>query len=195
MVSGLIARRPWFAFTDRIEDANFVWTQIKNLNYFKRQGQCKQQIDSKQLDKAKYEPESLLTDIDNKQLKSYYQNHQYAQEHNDERLLSRNKVFKLKEVVKTQEIKQTRMQNHLINNYVIGNKKALFNTMANYYQETNQHLFDFLPLTFHIKEGLEDKKYFEFLRYYHKRNKEINKSNQDKPNKMKEKNTWIVKPG
>ena len=87
------------------------------------------------------------------------------------------------------------MQNHLINNYVIGNKKALFNTMANYYQETNQHLFDFLPLTFHIKEGLEDKKYFEFLRYYHKRNKELNKSNQDKPNKMKEKNTWIVKPG
>lgn len=30
------------------------------------------------------------------------------------------------------------MQNHLINNYVIGNKKALFHTMSSYYQETNQ---------------------------------------------------------
>lgn len=52
------------------------------------------------------------------------------------------------------------MHNHLINNYVIGNKKALFNTMANYYKETNQEVFDFLPLTFHIKDGMEDKKYF-----------------------------------
>ena len=28
------------------------------------------------------------------------------------------------------------MQNHLINNYILGNKKALFNTMANYYNDT-----------------------------------------------------------
>jgi len=52
------------------------------------------------------------------------------------------------------------MHNHLINNYVIGNKKALFNTMSNYYKEMNLNVFDFLPLTFHIKDGLEDKKYF-----------------------------------
>jgi len=37
MVSGLIARRPWYAFTDRVEEANFVWSQIKILNYFKLQ--------------------------------------------------------------------------------------------------------------------------------------------------------------
>ena len=29
MVSGFIARRPWFAFTDKMEEANFVWTQLK----------------------------------------------------------------------------------------------------------------------------------------------------------------------
>lgn len=52
------------------------------------------------------------------------------------------------------------MQNHLINNYVLGNKKALFNTMSNYYRENKQEVFDFLPLTFHIKDGLEDKVYF-----------------------------------
>lgn len=86
------------------------------------------------------------------------------------------------------------MHNHLINNYVIGNKKALFNTMANYYSEVNLQVFDFLPLTFHIKDGPEDKKYFEFLRYYHKRAKEIAKNNEDKT-KTKQYNAWIVKPG
>lgn len=55
-------------------------------------------------------------------------------------------------------------------------------------------MFDHLPLTFHIKDGLEDKKYFEFLRYYHKRTKEINRNNQDKE-KEKQYNVWIVKPG
>lgn len=37
MVRGLLSRRTWLAFTDRIDDANFVWNQIKNLSYFKRQ--------------------------------------------------------------------------------------------------------------------------------------------------------------
>lgn len=46
------------------------------------------------------------------------------------------------------------MQNHLINNYVIGNKKALFNTMSNFYNSINQDVFKYLPLTFHIKNGL-----------------------------------------
>jgi hypothetical protein len=52
------------------------------------------------------------------------------------------------------------MQNHLINNYILGNKKALFSTMSAYYKDTKQEVFDFLPLTFHIKDGMEDKKYF-----------------------------------
>lgn len=69
------------------------------------------------------------------------------------------------------------MHNHLINNYVISNKKALFNTMANYYKEIGLQVFDYLPLTFHIKDGMEDKKYFEFIRYYHKRSKEVSKNN------------------
>ncbi len=57
-----------------------------------------------------------------------------------------------------------------------------------------EDVFDYLPLTFHIKDGLEDKKYFEFLRYYHKRAKEIAKNSQEK-GRHKEYNAWIVKPG
>jgi hypothetical protein len=40
MVIGLISRRPWFAFTDKIEEAHFAWTQLKQLSFFKRQVGC-----------------------------------------------------------------------------------------------------------------------------------------------------------
>ena len=34
LIRGLINRRIWFAVVDRIEDANFIWTQLKVLSYF-----------------------------------------------------------------------------------------------------------------------------------------------------------------
>lgn len=37
MINGLIARRPWYAFTDKIQDANLVWTQLKKLDFFNKQ--------------------------------------------------------------------------------------------------------------------------------------------------------------
>ena len=86
----------------------------------------------------------------------------------------------------------TRMQNHLMNNYIIGNKKALFHTMSAYYSEKKEEVFDYLPLTFHIKEGLEDPVYYKFLKYFYKRAKEC-KAEENAKNK--DKNIWIVKPG
>jgi hypothetical protein len=37
MVIGLISRRPWLSITDKLDEANFVWTQLKQLSYFKKQ--------------------------------------------------------------------------------------------------------------------------------------------------------------
>lgn len=34
LIRGLVKRRIWFAIVEKIEDANFVWTQIKYLPYF-----------------------------------------------------------------------------------------------------------------------------------------------------------------
>ena len=62
--------------------------------------------------------------------------------------------------MKASDIHEQKVHNHLINNYILGNKKALFNTMSNYYKENKEDVFSYLPLTFHIKDGLEDKKYF-----------------------------------
>ena len=46
--------------------------------------------------------------------------------------------------------------NHFECNYFIGNKKALFYAMRRYYKLNKQDPFDFIPLTFHISEGLDD---------------------------------------
>lgn len=46
------------------------------------------------------------------------------------------------------------MHNHLINNYIIGNKKALFKTMSLYYKRKDDYVFNYLPHTFHIEKGI-----------------------------------------
>ena len=93
-------------------------------------------------------------------------------------------------MIRFSDVKGLKMQNPLINNYVIGNKKALFHTMGCYYSCKNENIFDYLPLTFHIKQGLDDPDYYKFLKHYYERAKEIKASNNSKA-----KNIWIVKPG
>lgn len=112
-----------------------------------------------------------------------------GEENSDERLLVRSKHFKYHKSVGVDEIKASKMQNHLKNNYVIGNKKTLFKTMCQYYQSNNLDPFDFIPLTFHIVEGREDPQFLAFQKYYHRRGKDINKAGE------KSLNMWIVKPG
>jgi hypothetical protein len=51
-------------------------------------------------------------------------------------MLLRNKYFSKKNLIKMNSA-NLRMHNHLTNNYIIGNKKALFYTMSKYYQATN----------------------------------------------------------
>ena len=48
------------------------------------------------------------------------------------------------------------MHNHLKNNYVIGNKKALLKAMTIYYKQNNDYVFNYLPYTYHIANGLDD---------------------------------------
>ena len=43
------------------------------------------------------------------------------------------------------EIKTQKMQNHFRNNYIIGNKKALFKLMSAYYKSKNENVFSYLP--------------------------------------------------
>ena len=53
----------------------------------------------------------------------------------------------------------TKIYNKLEDNYHLSNKKALFLNMRFYYEAIGQDPFNTLPITFHIKKGLDDPEY------------------------------------
>lgn len=55
-----------------------------------------------------------------------------------------------------------KVYNKIEENYHLSNKKALFLNLKLYYEAINKDPFDSLPMTFHIKTGLDDP---EFLRF------------------------------
>ena len=56
--------------------------------------------------------------------------------------------------------------NHMENNYHLSNKKALYYNMKIYYESIGQDWFSVLPLTFHIKEGHNDKEFIRFMELF-----------------------------
>lgn len=67
------------------------------------------------------------------------------------------------------------MHNHLINNFYLGNKKAMFYNLKQYYDLIGANAFTKIPLTFHIKKGFKDLQYKRFLAYYKRRESIIKK--------------------
>jgi tubulin--tyrosine ligase len=64
--------------------------------------------------------------------------------------------------------------------------------MRMYYDCIGKRVFDYLPLTFHIKEGLTDKEFQKFQEKF----LELKSLNEDpEESKTCRKNIWIVKPG
>jgi len=75
-----------------------------------------------------------------------------------------------------------RLYNHVEGNGHLANKKAMFYNMKAYYESIGKDPFKVLPITFHIKEGKNDKEYQKFIEEYEK-------------NKEHTENIWIIKPG
>ena len=72
---------------------------------------------------------------------AYFSKFRKAEDSLDETMKRRNKIFAnennsftCKSLVKL-EVKAIKMHNHLPNNYIISNKKALFYTMSKYYDK------------------------------------------------------------
>ena len=82
------------------------------------------------------------------------------------------------------------LYNHLEGNFHLSNKKALFYNMKNLCEHTNEDLWEYLPQTFHVKDGVTDKEFIRFEKYY----KSLEEKVENDPD-SKIQNTWIVKPG
>jgi hypothetical protein len=91
------------------------------------------------------------------------------------------------------------IHNHLVNNFYLGNKKALFYNLREYYSLSGDNLYNYIPLTFHIRRGLKDPEYAKFVDYYKRRQRLIerdqHKEEEEGGIKQKMRNIWIVKPG
>jgi len=61
-------------------------------------------------------------------------------------------------MIKKKQIQSNEMKiyNKIEDNFHISNKKALYLNMKNYYEALNEDVFDYLPLTFHLKQGVKD---------------------------------------
>ena len=72
-----------------------------------------------------------------KVFKIYFTSFAGAEEKMTESMKFRNKNFKLN----LKDVEKTRIHNHFANNYIIGNKKALFQTMSEYYKFMDEKVF------------------------------------------------------
>jgi hypothetical protein len=87
-------------------------------------------------------------------------------------------------------------------NYHLNNKKAMFLNMRNYYEAMGKDVFTAVPVTYHVKEGLEDPEFLKFKTHFMKEEEEIAKQKISKKvgeegmaQESSKKNIWIVKPG
>ena len=55
----------------------------------------------------------------------------------------------------------------------MANKKALLLNMKNYYEALGENVFDTLPITFHIKGGIDDPEFTKFKAYYESEDEKI----------------------
>lgn len=103
-------------------------------------------------------------------------------------------------------VQTAKSHNHLDKNIHLCNKKALFYNIKNYCQNINENPFDYIPITFHIQDGLEDKEYLNFKNFFKKQEscnalllKEIKSwerlSEPEKKKITQQKNIYIIKPG
>lgn len=60
----------------------------------------------------------------------------------------------------------------------MNNKKALYVNMKNYYEALGEDVFANIPLTFHIKTGLDDPEFNRFRQTYMKFEEEIKNKKQ-----------------
>ena len=79
-----------------------------------------------------------------------------------------------------------KLYNKIEDNFHVNNKKALYLNMKNYYEALEEDVFDNLPLTFHVKAGLDDPEFTRFKNKYMACEEEIKNRKANKKQRLKE---------
>jgi len=76
----------------------------------------------------------------------------------------------------------------------MNNKKALYLNMKNYYEALDQDVFANLPLTFHVKNGLDDPEFARFEQHYAKCEEDVKNKKAMQKQKRKDAREGVEKP-
>jgi len=180
LVKNIMQTRWWWSQTESREEANLIWTQSRDLEWFQGAEKVQREWVDVTDDPAISCKVRFVLD---KAMKSCTSAVDIAPLNLDS--LFNPDIFKAGTTV---DLTGTRLRTHnkLERTYHLSNKKALYINLKNYCTATGLELFDRVPLTFHIQSGVEDPEFQKFVEAYEKYSAEEDKNS---------KNLWIVKPG
>ncbi|OMJ75874.1 hypothetical protein SteCoe_24893 [Stentor coeruleus] len=153
LVNHIMKSRFWWTRTENVEDANFVWTQLKNRQVLDVIPKYENRLvkDNNPVVMDFKIPKTLLNENqDAYGYKIISESYSY---------LNLGKAY----VLVSENIKT---HNRLPNNNCICNKKEMFKNMKNYYDQVGIDIFTIVPLTFHIESGASDSQFQSFLNTY-----------------------------
>lgn len=180
LVKNIMQARWWWSQTENYEEANLIWTQSRNLEWF--QGAEKAQTEWTD---AVEEPNIAckVRFITDKAMKS-------CTSPVDISPLNLSPLFNpvcfRAGMATDMPALRLRTHNKLERTYHLSNKKALYINLKRYCEATHQELFLKVPLTFHIQQGAVDPEFTHFTEAFQKASLEEENG---------AKNLWIVKPG
>jgi tubulin--tyrosine ligase len=145
--------RFWWTRTDIIEDANFVWTQLKNKQVLDLMPTFASKLE-KDVNPVVFDskiPKAILNENqENFGFKLISESHSYLN-------LTKG-YFLVAETLKA--------HNRLPNNSCICNKKGMFKNLKAYYDTIGLNVFEKVPLTFHIETGTSDPQFQTFTQQF-----------------------------
>lgn len=177
------------------EEPNFIWTQTKNLPFLNIMSNIAEKLNNKPNFPPINEEKSLFSLLNKTAIREclmvYSQNPLLSKEdeHFFVEAVKKNKT--LTTLKKNIDIpaplnlnlidthsNQLYIHNHFLDNYHLGNKKALYYHLKHYCHQANIELFSIIPLTFHIRKGTEDAEFQTFNQAF-----------------IENPGLWIIKPG
>lgn len=181
LVKSILQTRWWWTITDKRDEANLIWAQTRDIEWFRNAEQTSGEWSGNSQDekitcKVRFVADKALknctsqVDIDSLNLEALFTPESF-----------------LAGVPQDWTGRRLRTHNKLERTYHLANKKALYINLKQYCEAAGLSLFDRVPLTFHIQSGPEDPVFQDFLAAFQTYNQDLG----DKVSR----NIWIVKPG
>ena len=180
LINRCFAARPWWVEVDKIENANFTWTQWKDKKLLET-FELGKNIEVESINTGNF---ALVSPVSVKVEKKQYR--VVDIEELGFHFIRNTPSYTYLKVASIDSTKM-KMHNKIEYNQHLSNKKGLFKCLKTYYSAIGKNPFGYIPLTFHIIKGEADSEFGKFTEEFNLLEVERQK------NKIQ--NLWIVKPG